>query len=69
MSNARNSCGVNYTSRLSKYGQSVSLGTYESAGAASKAYRCAKKTYISELAEKYHFMLSDRIYTKLMEWS
>jgi hypothetical protein len=59
-----------FETSISRYGNRVYLGIFDTVEEAFYAYKAAKEQYIKELAEKYFHMvkITERVYNALMKY-
>ena len=61
-------CGRFYV-KLSKFGEQVTVGSYESKEDAFSAYKSAREQYVKECAERYRQVMSSDVYESLCTYS
>ena len=57
-----------FVARISRYGNTESLGAFSEIEDACNIYKEAKKSYIAELADKYKHLLDERAYVSLINY-
>lgn len=58
-----------YVSRISKYGEVIHLGNFDTPEEAFQTYKLEKEKHIKEIANKWKDQIDPRVYEALMNWT